>query len=249
MTAAPRRLVDELNRRRAARRAGDAGGYLMTDEARAASEDAWRRVGAPVEVLSSPTERDLAAAGAVRIAAGERRASLLPAEFRARYRQQFTDRLWMGGLLVVFGAYLVGVLIYWAVEIEKCGKQAAQIWQVTGVHQHAATQGPSAGLQETVNLRYAALDCWMATVESMPEELVLEKLAFSSGQQSLQIEGTAPVDQQERITEFWQALRRKVVGRTNLFSEVQLRPTQQRTAQGVPVIQWSFNCRLQRQEI
>lgn len=63
------------------------------------------------------------------------------------------------------------------------------------------------------------------------------------------ISGTVPADRESKITEFWQALKRKVVGNTNLFSEVQLRPTSSKTLQGVQQIQWSFNCRLQRPEI
>ena len=87
------------------------------------------------------------------------------------------------------------------------------------------------------------------TFNPVPLVEAMEKMAFSGGQSTLQIEGTAPADQNEKITEFWQVLRRKRSGNTNLFAEVQLRPTVQKTVQGVPVIQWSFNCRLLRPEI
>lgn len=209
-------------------------------------------LGGTVRAVVSPGEAEIAKAGVARTVSGEPKANLLPPEYGVRYKQQFTDRLWMGGLMAVFGAYLVGVLIYFGVvEVQKYrqSRLADVMAQVNLSYTNTLRLKAQAQvMQETVNLRYAALDCWLATVDSMPEELVLDKLTFSGGQ-SLQIEGTAPSDQEGRITEFWQTLRRKVVGTTNLFSEVQLRPTAQRTVQGVPVIQWSFNCRLQRPDL
>jgi len=254
-----RQLVAELNRMAWA---GEVEGWGGSVEAvhlvgEAEDSDAWkapleRELGVRVNVRSGPTEVELARASVARTVGGEARANLLPPEYGARYRQQFTDRLWMGGLMAVFGTYLIGVLIYFlVVEVQKF--RQSRLADVIAVLNQSYTEtlrlkAQAQVMQETMNLRYAALDCWLATVEAMPEELVLEKLAFSGGQ-SLQIEGTAPADQEGRITEYWQALQRKMVGSTNLFSEVQLRPTAQRTIQGVPMIQWSFNCRLRRPEI
>jgi hypothetical protein len=206
----------------------------------------------PVSVVARPGDVELAKAGVRRTMAGESRANLLPADFQARYKQQFTDRLWMGGLMAIFGAYLIGVLIYFAVvEVQRFrqSRMADVMARLNAEYTDALRLKAQAQvMQETVNLRYAALDCWLATVEVMPEELVLEKMAFSGGQ-SLQIEGTVPTDQEGRITDYWKALKVKTIGNRLVFSDVQLRPTAQRTVQGVPMIQWSFNCRLPRPEI
>lgn len=229
--------------------------HLVTDPETAAG---WTpileaRLGVAVEARPRPTVEALALAAARDATAGRPRANLLPAEFGVRYHQQYTDRLWMGGLLTLLSVYLAGVLVYLgAVEVQKMRRDrlAGEFAQVnTGYTNALRMKAQTQVLQETMNLRYAALDCWLATVEAMPEELVLESLAFSGGQQSLQLTGLAPADQEGRITEFWQLLRRKVVGNTNLFADVQLRPTQTRTVQGVPQIQWTFTCKLQRPEI
>ncbi len=255
-----RHLVDELNRLAwAGELEGWASGlsstlHLVADEE---TLETWKvpleqALGVGVLPHPRPPDDALAAATATRAAGGPGRANLLPAEFAARYRQQFTDRLWMGGLAGLFAVYLVGVLIYLGtVEVQKfrLDRHLDAFGPVNIAYTNALRLRAQAQvLQETVNLRYAALDCWLATVEAMPEELSLENLAFSGGR-SMVISGSAPADQDARITEFWQALRHKVVGNTNLFSEVQLRPTQLRNIRGVPQIQWSFVCTIQRPEI
>lgn len=219
---------------------------------------AWRdplaeALGAPIQEHERPADATVAAASARRAVDGRGRANLLPADFGARYRQEFTDRLWMGGLLGLFAAYLVGVLLYLgAVEVQKLrqSRWADDVSGLSGGYTNTLRlKAQMQVLQETVNLRYAALDGWLAAVEAMPESLTLESLTFSAAQQSLSLSGTAPEDQQTLITEYWQALRRKVAGNTNLFAEVQLRPTTVGTFQGARRVQWGFNCRLQRPEI
>jgi hypothetical protein len=254
-----KQLVDELTR---LAWAGELEGWsrgtpsvrLIADAAVIA---AWRppleeALGRPIESEERPADAELAAASVRRAMRDLNAGNLLPPEQVARYRQEFTDRLWMGGLLAIAAAYLVCVLIYLgAVEVQKYrqGSKADVLATVNREYTNTLRLKAQAQvLQETVNLRYAALDCWLATVEAMPEDLSLENLTFSGGQ-SLVISGTVPADRESKITEFWQALKRKVVGNTNLFSEVQLRPTSSKTLQGVQQIQWSFNCRLQRPEI
>jgi len=254
-----RQLVPELNRMAWA---GEVEGWAGSldrvrliaeaaegEELRAALEAG---LGVPVKLVPAVGEGEIARAAVTRTLRGEERANLLPAEFGTRYRQQFTDRLWMGGLMAVLGTYLIGVLIYFlVVEVLKF-QQGRLADVVAGLNREYTDtlriKAQAQVMQETVNLRFAALDCWLATVESMPEEMVLEKMAFSGGQ-SLQIEGLVPADQEGRITDYWKALREKVIGNRKVFAEVNLRPTAQRMVMGQPMIQWSFNCRLQRSEI
>lgn len=254
-----RQLVDEVNR---LAWAGEMEGWLPEEMSVHLVSDGemlptWRAaleqgLGLPVEVHPRPSDEELAGASARRTTAGEPRANLVPSEHAARYRQQFTDRLWMGGLGALLGAYLVVVLVYLgAVEVQKYrqGQSAAAFAEVNVAYTNTLRlKAQTQVLQETVNLRYAALDSYMATVEAMPEELTLESFSFSGGQ-LLTLGGTAPADQEGRITEFWQALKRKVVGGTNLFSEVMLKPTSSQNVQGVPVIRWSFTCTIRRTEL
>ncbi len=254
-----RQLADEVNR---LAWAGEMEGWLpksMTAHlvADGPTVQVWRGplerdLGLPVEIHPRPADDELAAASARRTTSGERRANLMPPEHSARNQQQFTDRLWMGGLGVLLGAYLVAVLVYLgAVEVQKFrqGRSASLFADVNTAYTNTLRlKAQTQVLQETMNLRYAALDCYLATVESMPEELTLESFSFSGGQ-SLAIGGVAPSDQEPRITEFWQALKRKVVGSTNLFSEVLLKPTSAQNLQGVPVIRWSFSCTIRRTEL
>lgn len=255
----PQQLADELGR---LAWSGEIEGwaadlrqvFLVADAELAASWKAplERALATHVEVVEAPAEDALALATASRAASGAEGSNLLPVERAQRYRQEFTDRLWMGGLGALFGAYLIGVLIYLgAVEVQRYrleGLADAVAQTNVGYTNTLRLKAQTQVMQEMVNLRYAALDSWLATVEVMPEELSLESLTFSGGQ-TLVITGFAPAGQESRITEYWQNLRKKIVGNTNLFSEVQLRPTTARTVQGVPQTQWSFTCKILRQEI
>jgi hypothetical protein len=254
-----RQLVDELNR---LTWAGELQGWathrpslhLVADEE---TLSAWREplekaTGIPVTAHVRPSDPELAAASARRAAEPDAGANLLPDEHRQRYRQEFTDRLWMGGLGAVVAAYLVGVLIYFGLLQYQRHRHTKASEALATVNQSYTNtlrlKAQAQVLQETVNLRYAALDSWMATVEAMPEELSLESLVFSGGQ-SVVISGFAPADQHEKITEFARALQRKMVGGKPLFDDVLIRPTVARTVGGAQQIQWSFTCRLQRTEI
>jgi hypothetical protein len=257
-----RQLVDELNR---VRWAGELEGWasglpvvrLVADDEVLAS---WsgpleQALGVRVETRVLPSDAALAGSSAQRAARrGHRAANLLPPEHRLRYRQQFTDRLWMSGLGAMLGIYLLGLLGYFgAVEFRRFqqSRLADELAALNAPYTETLrVKAQAQVLQETVNLRYAALDAWLATVRVMPEEMTLENLTFSGGQ-SMVVNGNVPnsPDAQERITQFWQALQGVRVGSTNLFAEVVLRPTTTRIVQGVPQVQWSFTGRLQRPEL
>ena len=56
-------------------------------------------------------------------------------------------------------------------------------------------------LKERQELTYAALDCWEATAELMPEGLMLDTLNFSGGRK-LAINGTAPAEDVTSVIDF-----------------------------------------------
>jgi len=182
-----------------------------------------------------------------RLAAGEGHINLVPPEFTARYHQQFVDRLWMRGLAAVLGAYLVGIGIYFA------GVQVLKFKQSSLTHQIAAISQSYTNaiklekririLEDQTNLKYAALDCWKVASETLPPELTLSSLLFGRGQ-TLDLQGTAPPDQEGKLNDYNAALRDAVVDGQKLFKDVSL-PISSRRGE---IIGWSFRCELNRSD-
>jgi hypothetical protein len=181
--------------------------HLVADAPTAAEWEPALRSGLeqPVEVIAPVPVAGLAALTATRAAKAGPQGNLMPAEFSTRYQQQFVDRLWMRGLGAVVALYLVGVMVYFArLEWELYGTRA--------VEQDAAIQGPiyTNALQlkakyqlltEREDLKFAALDCWKAVAELLPDGVTLEGYNFNDGKK-LTLSGTAPADQTKRLLDF-----------------------------------------------
>jgi hypothetical protein len=181
--------------------------HLVADAPTAAEWEPALRSGLeqPVEVIAPVSVAGLAALTATRAAKAGPQGNLMPAEFSTRYQQQFVDRLWMRGLGAVVALYLVGVMVYFArLEWELYGTRA--------VEQDAAIQGPiyTNALQlkakyqlltEREDLKFAALDCWKAVAELLPDGVTLEGYNFNDGKK-LTLSGTAPADQTKRLLDF-----------------------------------------------
>jgi hypothetical protein len=177
----------------------------------------------PVEVATPPAPAALAAMTAQRVSQSESQANLLPAEFSSRYQQQFVDRLWMRGLGTVIALYLFGVMIYFA------WLQFAQMG-TTKVEQEVANLGPTYTnvlqlkarfevLKTQQELKYAALDCWKAVAELLPDSVTLEGYTFNDGKR-LTLNGSAPSDQYKRLTAFDNDLRKATVDGQPLFDSL-----------------------------
>jgi hypothetical protein len=181
--------------------------HLVADAPTAAEWELALRSGLeqPVEVIAPVPVAGLAALTATRAAQAGPQANLMPAEFSTRYHQQFVDRLWMRGLGAVVALYLVGVMVYFArLEWELYGTRA--------VEQEAADRGPvyTNALQLKAkyevlavreDLKFAALDCWKAVAELLPDGVTLEGYNFNNGEK-LTLTGTAPADQTKRLLDF-----------------------------------------------
>ena len=181
--------------------------HLVADAPTAAEWEPALRSGLeqPVEVIAPVSVAGLAALTATRAAKAGSQGNLMPAEFSTRYQQQFVDRLWMRGLGAVVALYLLGVMVYFArLEWELYGTRA--------VEQDAAIQGPiyTNALQlkakyqlltEREDLKFAALDCWKAVAELLPDGVTLEGYNFNDGKK-LTLSGTAPADQTKRLLDF-----------------------------------------------
>jgi len=232
--------------------------HLVADPVNAAEwEKALREVLDEAVRVSSPLPpADLAGRTARRAAAASERANLLPAEFSARYHQQFVDRLWLRGLGAAGVLYAVGVAIYFcavgflAMQTHKVEKEVADNKDsYTQAIQLKARYGV---LKERQELKYAALDCWKAVAEQLPAGLALQRFSFANGSK-LSLNGTCDSAQIGRITEkggFYDSVRK--VKLTNGLPMFNPNPAQSdqlvyRTI-GNNKDAWNFGLELQRAE-
>lgn len=193
---------------------------------------------------------DLARFSADRALKGANSANLLPTEFSTKYRQQFIDRLWMGGLGAVIGVYAFGVMIYIA-ALQVYSFRQTQVEEQVGFLAQTYTnvlqlREQVEVLQDQLNLKYAALDCWKVASELLPEDFTLTWLVLSRGQ-TLQLQGTAPPDQAGKVTEYNEAIRNATVNGERLFTFVTTPNIQNRP--GSQVLNWQFNADLRLTDV
>ena len=186
---------------------------LIADGVAAAEWEALLRnaVGEPVKVTPPLGAADLASRTARRIAQSSHdhpALALLPPEASTRYREQFRDRLWLHGLYAAGVLYLVFVAFYFgmtqlrSMQYDKVQGQVAAL--TAGYNSAMQVQAKYTVLQQRENLKFAALDCWKAVADTLPEGVTLERFGF--GDQSLALAGTAPQDQIQALTDFGNVL-------------------------------------------
>jgi hypothetical protein len=206
----------------------------------------------PVTISEPLPEEKMGEVAARRAARGESNVNLLPAEFAARYQQQFVDRLWMGGLGAVLGVYLLGVLVYLgALQVLKFqqGRIESQVSAISNEYTNAVRLKERIEvLQNQLHLKYAALDCFRAVAENLPADLTLVSFQFQNGQK-VALQGTAPPDQTGQITDYNEDLRRVRVDGQPLFSRVNPPKWVTRTMAGGQTLAWDFTCELNRREV
>jgi hypothetical protein len=173
--------------------AGELEGWLTAPPrihlvATAAEAEAWRPLfaelaGAGVETAAPATPAELAAHSAQRTAGNGAAASLLPAEYGARYHREFMDRLWMRSAMAVVSVYILGVLGYFAFLYQMKHENDDAHRQLAGLadsYTNALLDDTQIRLlNERQNLKYAALDCWKAIAENLPENLTLNSFYFN----------------------------------------------------------------------
>ena len=233
--------------------------WLVTSEDLAKKWEVTIRVWAPgkVHYLAPPSSDELASYCARRVAIGGRQASLIPPENALRYRQQYTDHLWMSGVGAILLVYLAGVFIYLAalqVQIFQKRWIDSQIGKLTSKYDETMKiKARVQVLQDQMNLRYAALDCWRAAACLLPAELTLTHLSFQQGK-TFVVHGVSPANKTEQIIAFNEAMGRYRVGdQPNaplLFRRVQTYTTRNSASVGgVQTVAWDFACELARTEL
>jgi len=226
---------------------------VAVDESVAQWEAPLRKgLDAPIHLVKPVKPADLAALTAKRAAESDGKANLIPAEYATRYRNQFLDRLWIRGALAVAALYLIGVAFYFAVvgfqdyrvdqveaKIAGLGEDYTNSIQMRERYQVLKTR------QE---LKFAALDCWKAVAENLPETVTLETMGFSDGRK-LTINGTAPQENNGDVLKFYSDVRKATsMSDQPLFDLSKGKEPELRLGPGGTVVNWSFFLDLKRTE-
>ncbi|MGC8886936.1 MAG: hypothetical protein ACP5MG_07245 [Verrucomicrobiia bacterium] len=195
-----------------------------------------------------PEPRKVAELTAKRLLEAKSQSTLVPQEYTERYKQQFIDRLWMSGVGAAILVYLIGVLIYFGyVEVLKFkyNQLQSKANALSAVYTNTlAVKAQIQVLEDQLSLKNAVLDAYYAVVINLPEELTLNSLSFSRAK-TITIFGTAPSDQNAKVTEYNGILGRLEQNGQKLFSKVSP-PTISLRGQNIT---WSFNCELNRTEV
>jgi hypothetical protein len=185
----------------------------------------------PVTVSAPPAPAELAAGTAKRAAASEK-SNLLPAEFTARYHQQFVDRLWLRGLAYTGVAYAVFLVIYFcatAVLGYRTAKVESDVAKISNDYTNALQlKAVYEVLKERSQLKYAALDSWQWVAQELPPAISLQRFGFADGQH-VALSGTAPQEQINTLFDFNTSLKKKQVNGQYVFDQQKGDPVNPRT--------------------
>jgi hypothetical protein len=77
-------------------------------------------------------------------------------------------------------------------------------------------------LQETLELQYAALECYKAVSDTMPAELTLDSMRFERGREVTYFGSAADAQDRSKVIEFNEALLKVEYNGQPLFSKVAL---------------------------
>ena len=102
-------------------------------------------------------------------------------------------------------------------------------------------------LKDRQELKFAALDCWKAAAEMMPENVTLDSYTFSDGQK-VSLRGIAPADQSNELLNFNEAMRKATVNNQPLFDKAKGDQLQYGPA-GPGNYSWGFGLELKRVEV
>jgi hypothetical protein len=203
-----------------------------------------------VEVTPLLAGGDLARVGAGRLARGESRMNLLPAEFATRYRQQFIDRIWMRLLAAILGIYVIGVGIFFAaLQVARYQQNRLQNDLAGLTPEYIKSQELKAKIavaRTQASLKFAALDSYKAVTDKLPGGLALQGLTFSRGR-TLSLAGVA--DDARKVTDYNEELTRVEINGEKFFARVELKQTRTGPGQfGPNTTSWAIECELNSRE-
>jgi hypothetical protein len=221
--------------------------HLVADEATAGVWIPLFDLTQQVQVIPPLPAQELAALTARRVAASGTSTNLLPPDFAARYKQKFVDRIWMRALGTIVVLYMAGALIY-------IGFAKFTAYQNRGIQNEITSLGQTYTntvrlreelkvLQDTIELQYAALECYLAVAKTLPSELALNNINFDRGRK-VTFFGTATTEDRAKILDFNAELIKYLVKDQPLFSKVN--PPSIPVSQPGQPIAWNFSADLKR---
>jgi len=201
--------------------------HLVADGAVAGEWETYLRGGLdePVHTVKPLPPGELAARTARRAAAANpAAATLLPAEFSARYRHQFVDRLWLRGLAATGVLYAVAVVVYFCATVF-VGMQTHRVEQQVAAISNDYTNalqvhGELLVLTERQQLKYEALDCWKTIADLLPQGITVQRFSLAGGQ-TLTVAGTTTEDEINTLFNFNSALKNATLDGKPMFKSIE----------------------------
>lgn len=221
--------------------------HLVADEVTASAWIPLFDLTQQVEVVPPLPPQELAALTARRVATNGASTNLLPPDFAARYKQKFVDRIWMRALGAIVVLYMACALVY-------IGFVKFAAYQHGSIQDQIAALGQSYTntvklreelkvLQDTIELQYAALECYKSLAESLPTELTLNSMNFERGRK-VTFFGTAGSEDRAKVLDFNARLAGHVVKGQPFFSKVN--PPNMNAQPGQTLLSWNFSADLKR---
>jgi hypothetical protein len=226
--------------------------HLVADETIAAGwETALRQaLDAPVRIVAPLPAVQLAALTAKRATQVDAKTNLLPLEYAKRYQQQFFDRLWLRGLGTVVGIYCVGVLIYGLALFGSHLRTQSVETKVAALNNNYTNAVQIKArydvLMDRQALKYAALDCWKAVADTLPNEITLDRFTFSEGHR-MAVNGSAAAGSDKAIVGFYEQARKAIKDGQPLFDVNKGDSVRYNTGPG-GALMWNFTLELKRAE-
>jgi type II secretory pathway component PulL len=207
----------------------------------------FEQAGDEIRVVPPPPEAQLVARSAQRCA-NSAATNLLPPEFATRYRQQFVDGLWLRGLFTVLSLYIIGVLVYFGALYSLKSTYNHVKSELAGIGQSFTNAQKDSEqlriLQDRQLLKFAALDCYKALAEHLPEGVTIDDVHFD--RQKFELRGTAGADDRDAVENFNEELRHvpnPSKPAQTLFAEVSP-PTFPNLNLHNNTAEWRFTCKL-----
>jgi len=101
-------------------------------------------------------------------------------------------------------------------------------------------------LMDRQALKFAALDCWKAVADTMPDALTLEGFTFSDGRRMM-LNGNAPAGQDKEIISFYDQVRKVATNGQPMFDVNTSESLRMNSGPGGALL-WNFTLELKRVE-
>ncbi len=200
--------------------------------------------GGPVDVRPPLAPAELARCNAERSLKAVSVEGLIPADKALAYRQQLTNRLWIGALGAAVGVYCVLAALYmgWlgVVKYQENRIEAAVAAVRPGFTNTMQLRERVRVKEDQSALKFAALDAWKTTAELLPPEMQIVQMTLSSGKK-MSLFGNVPQSDVSKIADFNEALAKSVVGNKPVAVTPPSQQPPRPNASGIPTVAWSFD--------